>query len=266
MASRSLLWVDLRAKRSAPDLCSSLPKPYGAQRITCASEIPPRIESVLPWAVCFEYDCPDARGLQVLAETKRHHSSTPIVMLTAEHSQSLAEWALRTCVWDYLIKPVSLRNLCHCLMTIYRGTPAGTPSNPGAARQLTGDVQPGLDRELSGKWLLVLSYVEANYVEKISLATVAGLCGLSPFQFSRAFKKAKGVTFRDFVLDFRIERAAQSLKNPGAPVTDVAFGVGFNDLSYFARMFRWRFGVSPSHYRETHETRQLLLFPPEDAA
>ena len=263
MASRSLLWVDLRKERSVPDLCSSLPKQYAAQRVTRASEIPPKIESILPWAVCFEYDCPDTRGLRVLAETKRYHSSTPIVMLTAEHSQSLAEWALRTCVWDYLIKPVSLRSLCHCLMAIYRGSPLGDSPNLGTARLLNGDVQSEFDQELNGKWLLVLSYVVANYVEKISLATVAKICGLSPFQFSRAFKKAKGVTFRDFVLDFRIERAAQSLKDPCASITDVAFGVGFNDLSYFARMFRRRFGVSPSNYRETHEVRQMLLFPPE---
>lgn len=148
-------------------------------------------------------------------------------------------------------------------MNIHRGAPAGGSHNL-RPRELEGSVPAGLDRELPNDRLqLVLSYVEANYVEKISLATVARLCGLSPFQFSRAFKKIRGITFRDFVLEFRIERAARGLRSPDASVTDVAFGAGFNDLSYFARMFRRRFGVSPSHFREVTEPCQLLLFPLE---
>ncbi|HEV2963389.1 MAG TPA: AraC family transcriptional regulator, partial [Candidatus Angelobacter sp.] len=119
------------------------------------------------------------------------------------------------------------------------------------------------DRKLNGADRVdpALSYVEANYAEKISMATAARLCHLSPFQFSRRFKMKNGLTFRDFVLRLRIERAAKLMKDSGVSVTEAAFGVGFNDLSHFARMFRRQMGVPPSLYRKESQPSQLPLFP-----
>ena len=256
MAASSLLWVDLRAKRLSPDLCSSLPRSYLAQRVTRSCEVLTRLDGASPWVVCFEYDFPRTDELQVVADTKRHRDSTPIVLLTSSRSKEVARWALQACVWEHLIKPLSVRSLCNCLMTIYRAMPAIVPVS------IRNDsLRRGPESELSGDRLLqVVAYVAANYMEKISLATVSRMCGLSPFQFSRSFKKTKGVTFRDFVVDFRIERAAHSLRTPGMSVTEAAFEAGFNDLSYFARMFRRRYGVAPGQYREAVEPRQLSLF------
>ncbi|MGH9495668.1 MAG: helix-turn-helix domain-containing protein [Candidatus Sulfotelmatobacter sp.] len=106
-----------------------------------------------------------------------------------------------------------------------------------------------------------VTYVEHNYAAKLRMGTAARLCDLSPFQFSRSFKKENGFTFRDFVVRVRIQRAAELMRRSKVSVTDAAFGVGFNDLSYFARMFRRQLGVSPSHYRSNGGPEQLLLFP-----
>jgi AraC-like DNA-binding protein len=95
----------------------------------------------------------------------------------------------------------------------------------------------------------------------VRMGTAAKLCDLSPFQFSRHIKKDNGFTFRDFVVRVRIQRAAELMRQSKISVTDAAFGVGFNDLSYFARMFRRQLGVSPSHYRSNFAPEQLLLFP-----
>ena len=112
-----------------------------------------------------------------------------------------------------------------------------------------------------------ISYVAANYSEKLRLSTAAKLCDLSRFQFSRNFKKAQGLTFRDFVVQTRIQRAAELMRRPALTVTEAAFMAGFNDLSYFSRVFRKQLGVSPSQYRRREpEPSQLPLFPPEDAA
>ena len=70
------------------------------------------------------------------------------------------------------------------------------------------------------------------------IGEVAQLCGLGPFQFSRAFKHDLGTTFREFLIQRRINHALQLFGNPKASVTEVAFAAGFNDLSYFARVFR----------------------------
>ncbi len=262
MAARTILWVDLRTTLSEPDLCSSLPKAYGAQRLRHHPDLLRAVQNWRPWAVCFEYDVPDARGLAALAEVKKHHSSLPIVMLTEQHAKTLATWAFRRCVWDYLVKPVSIRHLCNCLTSIDKAVP---PTERAASRMPPTNRSIDLLAGNTGSTLApAVSYVATNYPEKLRLATAAKLCDLSPFQFSRNFKKEHGFTFRDYVVRLRIERAAELMKHSSASVTEAAFVVGFNDLSYFARMFRRQLGVSPSHYRSDSEPSQLLLFPPEE--
>ncbi len=258
MAARSMLWADLRIGPSPPDLCGSLPKSFGAQRVTTVADIFHAIQRWIPWAVCFEYDSPDVRRLEALTETRRRYESLPVVIVTEEHSEDLAAWAFRCCVWDYLVKPLPVRRLCDSLTASYRATlwrDVGSGAGPNTTR-----VRAASSVDRSQPLDQALSYVENNYAEKIQLATVARICNLSPFQFSRNFKKENGITFRDFVVRLRIQRAAQLMRERGASVTEAAFVVGFNDLSYFARMFRRQIGVSPSHYRTETEPVQLSLF------
>jgi YesN/AraC family two-component response regulator len=258
--------VDLRSRPGEPDLCSSLPKTYQSRRVHRIPDIMPAIRDWLPWAVCFEYDQPDARGLDALADIRGRHSSLPIIMLTERHTRRLASWALRRCVWDYLVKPLSVRNLCNCLAAIdrklSRGQPASFPARiPPAPATRDFPEKPSAIGVLAPAVL----YVDAKYNEKIRLATAARLCSLSPFQFSRNFKRENGLTFRDYVVKLRLQRAAELIKDTRASVTEAAFVVGFNDLSYFARMFRKQFGVAPSHFRTESEPSQLLLFPTDVA-
>jgi AraC-like DNA-binding protein/CheY-like chemotaxis protein len=264
MAARTILWVDLRTTLSEPDLCSSLPKAYSAQRVRHLPDLLSAVQDRHPWAVCFEYDVPDAPGLAALAEVKKHDPSLPIVMLTEQHAKTMATWAFRRCVWDYVVKPVSVRCLCNRLTSISKAVPpAERPVNQVPPPATSIHLLPG--KPLAGSTLApAVSYVATNYPEKLRLAAAARLCDLSPFQFSRNFKKENGFTFRDFVVRVRIERAAELMRDSAVSVTDAAFVVGFNDLSYFARMFRRQFGVSPSRYRSESEPNQLLLFPPEE--
>jgi two-component system response regulator YesN len=268
MAARTILWMDLRTTLTEPDLCSSLPKAYSAQRVRHLPDLLRAVQNRCPWAVCFEYDIPDDSGLTALAEVKHLHPALPIVMLTERHAKTLANWAFRRCVWDYVVKPVSVRHLCRCLTSIDRAVP---PRERPAQQVLTAGSsmealagRPGAANTLAP----AVSYVTANYPEKLRLATAASLCDLSPFQFSRNFKKENGFTFRDFVVRVRIQRAAELMKESAVSVTEAAFVVGFNDLSYFARMFRRQLGVSPSHYRTENDARneaiQLPLFPTEE--
>ena len=83
----------------------------------------------------------------------------------------------------------------------------------------------------------------------LGLTELAASVGLSPFHFLRLFKRETGVTPHRFLIQTRIRRAIALLRETSRPVTDIAFDVGFGDLSNFINAFRREVGVSPRKYR-----------------
>jgi AraC-like DNA-binding protein len=91
--------------------------------------------------------------------------------------------------------------------------------------------------------------VDAHSHEPIDLDAAAGEAGLSSFHFLRLFSKVLGVTPHQYLVRSRLRRAARLLAEDSRSVTDVAYDVGFNDVSNFVRTFHRAAGVSPSAFR-----------------
>ncbi len=102
--------------------------------------------------------------------------------------------------------------------------------------------------EIYQKFVRVLSYIEANYSEDLNLETVADTAGFSKYHFSRLFKQYTDSTFYDYLCKRRIIEAKKLLVT-NMPVTDVAFQVGFNNLTTFCRCFKKYTGCSPTQYK-----------------
>ena len=86
--------------------------------------------------------------------------------------------------------------------------------------------------------------------EEIDLHAAAAEAGLSPFHFLRLFGSVLGVTPHQYLVRARLRHAARLLADDARPVTDVAFDVGFADLSNFVRTFHRAAGVSPRRFRQ----------------
>ena len=69
------------------------------------------ISKTNPDIIVFEFDNPVGEQLHLLQSVKRLYPSVPILMITSMHSEDLAVWAFRARVWNYLVKPVPLREL-----------------------------------------------------------------------------------------------------------------------------------------------------------
>ncbi|WP_277182875.1 helix-turn-helix transcriptional regulator [Caballeronia sp. BR00000012568055] len=91
-----------------------------------------------------------------------------------------------------------------------------------------------------------VSYIAEHYAGRILLSDVAAACRLSASQFCRTFRKEHQASFGQYLLRYRMARARERLVSSDALVKEVAYEVGFNDLSYFTRSFRRAFGVCPS--------------------
>jgi len=93
------------------------------------------------------------------------------------------------------------------------------------------------------------AYITENFHKSISLEEVAHTVHLSPYYFSRIFKAEKGFNFVDFLTKVRIDKAKIMLQNPEQTVVRVAAEAGYQDASYFCRVFRQEVGVTPNQYR-----------------
>jgi AraC-like DNA-binding protein len=93
-------------------------------------------------------------------------------------------------------------------------------------------------------------WLEASSHREIALEDAAQQAGVSPFHFLRTFASVLGVTPHQYLLRSRLRRAARLLADDDKPVTDVAYDVGFNDLSNFVRSFHRAAGVSPLKFRQ----------------
>jgi AraC-like DNA-binding protein len=91
--------------------------------------------------------------------------------------------------------------------------------------------------------------IDARSHEPIDLDRTAKDAGLSPFHFLRLFARVLGVTPHQYLIRSRLRRAARLLAEDARSITDVAFDVGFGDLSNFVRTFHRAAGVSPRGFR-----------------
>jgi len=96
----------------------------------------------------------------------------------------------------------------------------------------------------------ILKYVELNYSEHITIASMADFVGLSESHFMRYFKEVMGESFIDYLKDYRLRMSARLLRCSDDPVIVIAEAVGFDNLSYYNRSFKSRYGITPSKYRK----------------
>ena len=100
-----------------------------------------------------------------------------------------------------------------------------------------------------------LHYINVNYAQKIWLDDMAELCNISSSYFSKLFNKLVGENFNNYISLVRIKKACDLLTNTSHPITVIALDVGFEDSSYFNKMFKHLTGMTPTYYRAINRTR-----------
>jgi len=93
-------------------------------------------------------------------------------------------------------------------------------------------------------------WIDANSHRDIDLEDAAAQAGISPFHFLRLFSDTLGVTPHQYLVRSRLRHAARRLADDDSPITDIAYDVGFGDLSNFVRTFHRAAGASPSRFRQ----------------
>jgi AraC-like DNA-binding protein len=105
-----------------------------------------------------------------------------------------------------------------------------------------------------------MELLERSGSQAPGLEELAHSVGLSAFHFLRLFKRETGVTPYQFLIKLRVRRAIELLRDTSRPVTDIAYDVGFGDLSNFINAFRREVGCSPRRFRSARSPDWLRDF------
>ena len=125
--------------------------------------------------------------------------------------------------------------------------------SPGATLEATLRLHPRLSK--------LHNFVNQSLSERITLDRAARIVGLERTYFSKYFRRATGVCFRDWLTYRRVQRAKKLLTNDGALITRIGLDVGFGSLRTLERAFRRFENCSPLEFRSRHQSGQAIGSP-----
>jgi DNA-binding response OmpR family regulator len=181
-------------------------------------------------------------------KTDLNTSHIPIIMLTARAGEANKIQGLETGADDYLTKPFSANELLARSKNLIeqRQRLLEHYQNNGHTLDPERITATSLDRKFMEK---VLHLFEKQHTDaSFGVPQMQQHLAMSKTQLHRKIKALTNETPGELLRNFRLKRAAQLLSQKADTVTQIAYQVGFNNLSYFAKCFKALFGVSPSSY------------------
>jgi YesN/AraC family two-component response regulator len=181
-------------------------------------------------------------------KTEVHTSHIPIIMLTAKAGMENKIEGLETGADDYLTKPFDGKELLVRAKNLI--------AQRLKLRELYGNKEVQIDPKkitvtsIDQKFLEeVLALLEGNYWDSdFGVPQLQEAMAMSKTQLHRKLKALTNEAPGELLRNFRLKRAAQLLSQKADSVTQIAYKVGFNNLSYFAKCFKELYGVAPSSY------------------
>lgn len=197
----------------------------------------------------------DGNEMTRLLKSDERTSHIPIILLTAKASTASKLEGLETGADDFLTKPfdaaellVRIRNLIEQRQKLREilSRFIGDNTQTKIIRQTAGKAMSKLDEQFLKK---VKTAVENNMSNpEFSVEMLAQEVAMSRSQLHRKLKSLTDVTPTDFIRDIRLQKAAELLKAKELNITQVTYEIGISSLSYFAKVFKEKYGVPPSDY------------------
>lgn len=95
---------------------------------------------------------------------------------------------------------------------------------------------------------VVKEYIEKNFSEDITLNQLAEFVGFSPFYLSKTFKRIEGISYKDYFIRVRMEKAKSIMRENKKTIQEIAYEVGYSDPNYFSKAFKKYAGISPTEF------------------
>lgn len=189
----------------------------------------------------------DLSGIEFSEYIYQNALDIEVVIISGYQEFAYAQRAIKCNVFDYLLKPTSMEDFTN----------------------LFGSLKQHLDQKYAGKTMekeeseeekyyqnivkKVQDYVIENYASNVSLEEAAGQIGMNPAYLSRYLRQHTGNTFMEYVLQVRVNKAIELLKDSAIKVYEVGEQVGYRSMKHFYKVFKKITKVTPTQYREQWE-------------
>lgn len=205
----------------------------------------------LPDIIITDVMMPEVDGFELVRTLKNNEETShiPIIILTAKASEDSKIQGLEIEADDYLTKPFSYRELSVRIQNLlklrqklrekYKKSIIVNPS------EITSN---SMDEKFIARILKITEENMAN--PEFSVDSLCSLAGISRSSLHNKIKSLLNQSTTEFINTIRVKRAAQLIKNKSGSISEIAYDVGFNNLSYFNRVFKIHFNVTPSEMIE----------------
>lgn len=258
MKHKLLVAEDIAAERSA--LISTLQTNLGDSisiiEAKDGSEALTLYMSETPEILILNIEMPVLTGLEVAQKIREQDKSCAILFISDFDNFSYAKQAIALRALDYILKPYDANKL---IFSVQEAIHHISHLNPSARdrknfhpQECPNSIRLSMVRED------INSFIQAHYMEELSMKIVARAMNYSDAYFCKLFKQCFHVNFSTYLNEFRIEKAKDLIKNPRINVKDIGLACGYTDSNYFTRVFKRVTGQTPTEYRLAIMEKMLL--------
>lgn len=191
------------------------------------------LEEVKPDILILDMEMPSMNGIELLNSMEEKKMSMSTLVLSCHDEFDYVRQAMKLGAADYLLKhKIDDKTIIDSLRSL---------------RDKKTNGERGYRKEIAR----AISYIEEHYKEDFSLEDIAKYVCVSKTYFSSMFKKETGKNLSLYLLDFRLKKACELLRESDEKIYNVAYETGFQSHNYFNNIFKEKYGMTPKEYRKS---------------
>lgn len=198
--------------------------------------------------VC-DIELSEGRGLDLLEWIQQEGFDVQTIFLTCYEQCEYAQRAIALKSRNYFMKPLDYDKLEAGISEAVQTAAERVGTGRGGAG-------PGTAEKPHAVVAIIRDYLDANYQSDVSRSDLAELVYLNPDYISRLFKKGTGISISSYLVGKRLDLAKGLLESTDLPVNAISHRVGYENYSYFCRMFKENTGCTPNEYRKKNRRRE----------
>lgn len=206
------------------------------------------ISSFCPDIILTDIHMPGLDGLQLAREISASERKCKMILLSGYGTFEYAKEAIRSGVFEFLLKPSSPEEILDAVHRAVKELEVNTVLTRRDSVEQEKEEMFAAGEDRNGRW--IMDYIEKNYMNEITLTSLAEYTHFSITYLSRLIKKETNYNFTKLIGIVRMLKAAELLTNTDLKVYAICERIGINDQRYFSQLFRKTFGKTPMEYRK----------------